>query len=111
MAGVLATAGAGVSAELRLALDALRRSIEDEGPSPRVHRQIMENHRREWPTLHRAVVRVLNARWPAPVVPEKAPGWHPDTDEDVWILRAELDACRAEIARLRREVARLEGER
>lgn len=39
------------------------------------------------------------------------PGWHPDTDEDVAILRAELDACRVEIARLRREVARLEGEK
>lgn len=28
-------------------------------------------------------------------------GWHPETDDDIDILRAELDACRAEIERLR----------
>lgn len=32
-----------------------------------------------------------------------AEGWHPETDDDIDILRAELDACRAEITRLREQ--------
>lgn len=32
-----------------------------------------------------------------------AEGWHPETDDDIDILRAELDACKAEIARLREQ--------
>lgn len=34
------------------------------------------------------------------------PAWHPETTDDVALLRAELDACRVEIVRLRNVIAR-----
>ncbi len=40
-------------------LEQLREAIENEGPKPRYHREVMERHRREWPTLWAAIDRLL----------------------------------------------------
>jgi hypothetical protein len=41
--------------ELELAVDKIRLAIENEGTNPYYHRRIMYRHRREWPTLWRAI--------------------------------------------------------
>jgi hypothetical protein len=40
-------------------VDELRRAIEDPGPRPDIHFEIMARHRREWPTLWAAIDRLL----------------------------------------------------
>ena len=40
-------------------LTELRAAIEDEGPFPQHHRQVMIRHRREWPTLWNVLVRLV----------------------------------------------------
>jgi hypothetical protein len=37
-------------------------AIEDEGRVPRYHRQIMARHRKEWPTLWRAIDRIYKGQ-------------------------------------------------
>lgn len=40
-------------------LAAVRRAIWDAGPFPSYHREVMERHRREWPTLWKALDELL----------------------------------------------------
>lgn len=42
-------------AELEDGIASLGRAISNQGPVPRYHRQVMADHRREWPTLWRAI--------------------------------------------------------
>jgi hypothetical protein len=54
-------------------LSDLRRAILDKGPRPDVHDEIMTRHRREWPTLWRAIDRlVAGSATPTPlgIVPQ-----------------------------------------
>jgi len=37
----------------------LRNAIEDKGPCPEFHREIMRRHRAEWPALWRAIDSLL----------------------------------------------------
>jgi hypothetical protein len=46
-------------ANLLAAVGEIRRSVEDEGPEPAYHRAIVKRHRKEWPTLWRALDRLL----------------------------------------------------
>lgn len=39
--------------------DRLRQAVEDEGPNPRYHREVMERHREEWPALWAAIDEIL----------------------------------------------------
>ena len=48
-------------AELRAALRDLQVAVQDEGPAPRYHRDILARHRHEWPTLWHAIDRILAA--------------------------------------------------
>ena len=41
--------------EQRKAIRDLFAAIEDSGPKPDVHQRIMDVHRREWPTLWKAI--------------------------------------------------------
>lgn len=41
------------------AIERLRRAVEDRGPCPDIHLEIMRRHRREWPTLWAAIDEVL----------------------------------------------------
>ena len=41
-------------------IEKIRQAIEIEGPYPKVHRKIFNRHRREWPTLWRAIDNILN---------------------------------------------------
>lgn len=43
------------------ALAALRAAVEDEGPRPDLHREVMARHRAEWPTLWTAIDRLLGS--------------------------------------------------
>lgn len=45
--------------ELQQALEQLRNAVENEGPRPDVHRRVVAETERVWPTLMRAVRRVL----------------------------------------------------
>ena len=45
----------------------LVRAVLDEGPKPAAHRQIMARHRREWPTLWRAIDAII--------ADQKGPSW------------------------------------
>ena len=40
-------------------IDALILAVHDEGPMPRFHRQVMQRHRREWPTLWDAIDGII----------------------------------------------------
>lgn len=40
----------------------LREAIQDEGPNPEHHRETMARHRREWPTLWRAIDAFLSPK-------------------------------------------------
>jgi len=42
-------------------LTELRESITNEGSKPRYHREIQARHRREWPTLWKAIDNLLRA--------------------------------------------------
>lgn len=46
--------------ELRSAVGALLDAIDVEGPNPAHHRRIMNEHRRQWPTLWAAIDRLRN---------------------------------------------------
>lgn len=47
------------------AIAALRAAIENEGPHPEVHREVMARHRAEWPTLWTAIDALLaDDGWP-----------------------------------------------
>lgn len=46
--------------EQAAALEELARAVRDSGPRPDIHRQILERQRREWPTLWRAIDRLLD---------------------------------------------------
>jgi len=48
-----------MSKELTTALVFLRKALEDEGPQPEYHRQVMVETEQRWPTLMRAVRDVL----------------------------------------------------
>lgn len=47
--------------EMRDALDALWSAVHDAGPVESYHRDVMRRHRREWPTLWRAIDAILIA--------------------------------------------------
>lgn len=40
--------------------EALVRAIQNPGPSPYWHRQVLHKHRREWPTLWAAIDEILS---------------------------------------------------
>lgn len=47
--------------DLTKAIQDLREAIRNEGSHPAWHRGIMERHRREWPTLWKAIDALLAA--------------------------------------------------
>lgn len=40
--------------------EALVRAIENPGPSPHWHRQVLHKHRKEWPALWAAIDKILD---------------------------------------------------
>lgn len=40
-------------------IDAVSRAIHDQGPVPGFHRRVADRHRREWPTLWRALDQLV----------------------------------------------------
>lgn len=50
-----------VEDELRSAVEDLRVTIMNRGPNPSMHDKIMQRHRREWPTLWRAIDHLLRS--------------------------------------------------
>lgn len=47
------------SKDLREAVKAVQEAIRDEGPGADYHREMMRKHRQEWPTLWRALDRLI----------------------------------------------------
>lgn len=47
-------------ANITAEVEALRKAIEDEGPVPRHHRDVMSASRRDWPTLWAAIDDVVD---------------------------------------------------
>jgi hypothetical protein len=47
--------------EIQLAAALIVRAIKEEGVNPQHHREVMTKHRKEWPTLWRAIDRLLAA--------------------------------------------------
>ena len=47
---------------LRGAIDLVIQAIENEGPVPKYHRELMGFHVREWPTLWRAIYNLKKVR-------------------------------------------------
>ncbi len=50
-------------------VEEIREAILNEGPHPSLHKQIMAKHRKEWPTLWRALDKLMAAEvepngWP-----------------------------------------------
>jgi len=43
----------------KVQISKLRKAIEDKGPCPEFHREIMRRHRAEWPALWRAIDALL----------------------------------------------------
>ena len=50
----------------KTAIEQLRNAVENEGARPDVHRAVMRETERQWPTLMRAVRAVLDAHPPEP---------------------------------------------
>lgn len=45
--------------QLRAAAEKVRRAIRVKGPQPRLHDEMMARHRKEWPTLWKALDDLL----------------------------------------------------
>ena len=43
-------------------VDALILAVRDEGPEPRFHREVMQRHKKEWPTLWNAIDGIIRNR-------------------------------------------------
>lgn len=46
--------------KLRAHAESIRKAIQDEGPHPRYHRKQLERLKQEWPTLHNAIMELIN---------------------------------------------------
>jgi hypothetical protein len=57
--------------ELERAVAAVLRAIDDEGPRPDVHRDVGARHRREWPTLWRALDELRRAGPPPDLMADR----------------------------------------
>lgn len=50
-------------ADLLNASEQLREAIENAGPEPRFHRSMMHRHKKEWPTLWKAIRKIVNTTY------------------------------------------------